>query len=353
MRYVGIDLSKHTFSAAYIDEKGTVVQQNQFTTDDEGVGVFLRTLEPEDEAALEAGCGMYRFYDLLVDRIASVKVINTYKFKVIKSSIKKTDANDAILIARFLRMNELPEVFVVDKEYRIVRELTAFRKKLVNQNTMMRNRINALLQKHGISLERKILDNRKHRARILELDLPEDVLFQITICLRAIALYEESIEHVESKMKAVIKSHEQMYIDVSRLLQIPGIGEISAIIICAEIGGHIERFKTKKEIASYAGLVNRTLQSGQTSRQVTTKRGRPELKTALIHAVLSQVGRYKNPIVEFYLFKKSEKCVGKAAMASARKLLTGIYIMLKYNKDYYYVEKELYYRKLRSLDCSA
>ena len=353
MRYVGIDLSKHTFSAAYLDENGVLVQQSQFSTDDEGVGVFIGTLGPEDEVALEAGCGMYRFYDLLVDRIAAVKVINTYKFKVIKSSIKKTDANDAVLIARFLRMNELPEVFVVEQEYRIVRELAAFKKKLVSQNTMMRNRINALFQKHGISLERRFLDNRKHRAHLLERDLPDEVLFQMTICLKAIDLYEESIEEVESKMKAVVKSHKQMYRDVSKLLQIPGIGEISSIIICAEIGGHIERFKTKKEIASYAGLVNRTQQSGQTTRQVSTKRGRPDLKTALIHAVLSQVGRYKNPIVEYYLFKKSEKCVGKAAMASARKLLTGIYIMLKYNKDYYYVEKELYYRKLRDLECIA
>lgn len=65
---------------------------------------FLKTLNEDDAAALEAGNGMYRFYDLLVCRVHAVKVINTYKFKVIKSSIKKTDANDAILIARFLRM---------------------------------------------------------------------------------------------------------------------------------------------------------------------------------------------------------------------------------------------------------
>ncbi|MGL4368275.1 MAG: IS110 family transposase [Spirochaetota bacterium] len=152
MRYIGIDLSKHTFSAAYLDEVGKVVEQKTFYTDAEGMNEFLKTLNPEDAVALEAGNGMYRFYDILISRVHEVTiVINTYKFKVIKSSIKKTDANDVVLIARFLRMNELPEVYVVEEAYRQVRELTVFRKKLIGQNTMMRNRINALFQKYGVA----------------------------------------------------------------------------------------------------------------------------------------------------------------------------------------------------------
>ena len=39
------------------------------------------------------------------------------------------------------------------------------------------------------------------------------------------------------------------------------------------------------------------------------------------------------PIVDYYLFKKREKCIGKAVMAASRKLSTVIYIMLKYDKN--------------------
>lgn len=346
MQFIGIDLSKRKFTVAYMNEDGVVVGRAEFGTGDEGLRNFLRTVSDNDQVALEAGCGMYRFYDLIEPHVAAVKVINTYKFKVIKTSIRKTDANDAELIARFLRMNELPEVFVVEKAYRIIRELTAFRRKLVGQSTMMRNRIQALFQKNGIVLERRMLDNPKHRNSLLTAPLPDEALFQVRICLSTMDVTERSIGEVEVKMRSIVRSSSSLRAEVRKLLQVPGIGELSAVTICGEIGGKIERFRTKKEFAAYAGLVSRTQQSGDSNRQVSTKRGRTELKTSLIHAVLTQVGRYSNPIVDYYCRKRSEKCVGKAVMACARKLLTGIYIMLKYGKDYYYVEKELYYRKL-------
>ena len=353
MHYVGIDLSKRKFTVAYMNTDGLVVRRTEYGTDSESVEEFMTTLTSDDQVALEAGCGMYRFYDLLEPHVSAVKVINTYKFKVIKTSIRKTDANDAELIARFLRMNELPEVFIVGKDYRIIRELTSFRRKLVGQNTMMRNRIQALFQKHGISLERKFLDNPKHRPSLLRAPLSEDALFQVQICFATIEVTERSISDIETKMRSIVRSSRTMRKETEKLLQLPGIGEMSAIILCGEIGGQIDRFRSKKEFASYAGLVNRTQQSGDTSRQLSVKRGRLELKTIMIHAVLTQVGRYRNPIVDYYELKRREKCVGKAVMASARKMLTGIYIMLKYDKDYFYIERELYNRKLKSFALSA
>ena len=71
------------------------------------------------------------------------------------------------------------------------------------------------------------------------------------------------------------------------------------------------------------------------------------LKKTLTQAIFAQVGRYQNPIVDYYSFKKKEKCTGKATVAAARKLVTVIYIMLKYNKEYWFVEESLYFRKLK------
>ena len=56
---------------------------------------------------------------------------------------------------------------------------------------------------------------------------------------------------------------------------------------------------------------------------------------------------------DFYLRKKHEKGAGKALCAVARKLLTIVFVMLKKELDYWYVEDRLYNRKLRVLQEAA
>lgn len=59
------------------------------------------------------------------------------------------------------------------------------------------------------------------------------------------------------------------------------------------------------------------------------------------------------PLMDFYARKKQEKGAGKALCATARKLLTVIYVMLKKDLDYWYLEDRLYQRKLQSLRATA
>jgi hypothetical protein len=51
--------------------------------------------------------------------------------------------------------------------------------------------------------------------------------------------------------------------------------------------------------------------------------------------------------------KKKEKGSGKAICATARKLLTIIFVMLKQGLDYWHLEDRLYNRKLRALNAVA
>ena len=52
------------------------------------------------------------------------------------------------------------------------------------------------------------------------------------------------------------------------------------------------------------------------------------------------------------MYKKKEKCAGKAVVAASRKLITVIYVMLKYDKDFWFVEQNLYFKKLRQANIS-
>ena len=84
-----------------------------------------------------------------------------------------------------------------------------------------------------------------------------------------------------------------------------------------------------------------------------TKRGRKRLRTVRIQAVLAMVNRTGTPLMGFYQKKKREKGAGKAICATARKLLTIIFVLLKKELDYWYLEDRLYNRKLRTLNAAA
>ena len=73
------------------------------------------------------------------------------------------------------------------------------------------------------------------------------------------------------------------------LLQLPGIGLITAMTILGAIG-QIERFPTAKKLVGYAGLGARVHSSGQTHRTGgITKQGRRELRRVLIEAAWTAV----------------------------------------------------------------
>ena len=59
------------------------------------------------------------------------------------------------------------------------------------------------------------------------------------------------------------------------------------------------------------------------------------------------------PLRDFYLRKKREEGAGKALCAVARKLRTIVFVMLKKEWDYWYVEARLYNRKLQVLQAAA
>ncbi|MBE7470380.1 MAG: IS110 family transposase [Anaerolineales bacterium] len=111
------------------------------------------------------------------------------------------------------------------------------------------------------------------------------------------------------------------------LLQLPGIGLITAMTILGAIG-EIERFPTAKKLVGYAGLGAKVHSSGQTHRTGgITKQGRKELRAVLVEAAWVAV-RYDQHWQE--QFERLADRIGrqKAIVAIARKLLIIIWHVL-------------------------
>jgi len=309
-----------------------------------------RAVTEKDELAVEVTANIYYFYDQIKAHVSRVVLVDTYRFSVIATSKKKTDKADARALARFLKLNHLPEVPVPSEKTRQLRHLLQARETLVGMRTKLKNMGHGALTRNGIALTRSAFASSVSRTRLVKRDdlAPADAVIMQSV-LRQIEDLDGEVEVLETEIVRVGKT----LAGLKRLLQLHGMNLVSAISLLAEIGD-IHQFETSKQLTAYAGLATSTRQSNETTRHgKITKQGRKRLRTVAIRAVLSMVNRTDTPLMDFYHKKKGEKGSGKAICATARKLLTIIFVMLKKDLDYWYLEDRLYNRKLRALDAAA
>ena len=349
MRHIGVDLHKTNFVACFLASDDTQRVETYPLTPD-GLSRFKRQLRKADEVAVEATQNVHYFYDQVKTHVSRVAVVDTYRFGVIAKSKKKTDKADAAALARFLKLGWLPEVPVPSEQVRTLRQLLQARETLVSMRTKLKNMAHAAFSRNGVALQRAAFASRSRRERVGRRDdLPAADRLVLHAALRQI----EQLDAEVAQLEAEIISRGKGLRGVRRLLQVHGLNLLSAIALLAEVGD-ISLFDTSKQLVSYAGLATSTKQSSETVRRGgIMKRGRKRLRTVVIQAVLAMVNRTDTPLMSFYQKKKREKGAGKAICATARKLLTVIFVLLKKELDYWYLEDRLYNRKLRALNAAA
>ena len=138
MRYIGVDLHKTNFVVCFLAAQGKP-RMLTFSLDAEGQAAFARHLRAEDEVAVEVGQNAYYCYEQICSKVKRVGLVDTHRFALISRSKKKTDRNDATVLARFLKMGWLPTVSVPDKRVRQLRQLFHARESLVEMTMKLKN----------------------------------------------------------------------------------------------------------------------------------------------------------------------------------------------------------------------
>lgn len=349
MRFIGVDLHKTNFVVCFLCDDDQARTQT-FTLDAQGLARFKRRLRSDDQLAVEASANTFYFCRQIKGRVAKVVVVDTYRFAVIARSKSKTDKKDAGMLARFLKLGWLPEVVLPSEQIEQLRHLFQARESLVRMLVQLKNMAHASLVRSGYAMKRSAFASARTRGRMAKLENLTWVDRQI---IEMTTRQMSEIEQEVSRLEAEIVERGRGLRGLERLLQVHGINLIAAIGLLVEIG-NIELFDSSKQLVAYAGLATSVRQSNQTDRRgKITKQGRKRLRTIVIRAVLSMVNRTKTPLMEFYQQKKREKGAGKAIVATARKLLVIVFVMLKKGLDYWYIEDRLYNEKLRALRAAA
>jgi len=323
MRYIGVDLHTTQITVCYLKADEEVeIRKYQLVEMDK----FVSTLELTDEIAVEATCNTRWFSEQVKEAVGRVVLVNPRAFEVVKSSVKKTDKNDAINLARFLRADLLPEVRAKKEEAEKVQSLVNTRSKLVRLKTSLINKIHALFVANGRKLKKTSLSSEKGMGKVLLATWSEIERTELEIIIEQIGSLKASIKKLDKAIEeeaAKLKGYEN-------LVSISGIGSLSAGILLSVIG-NVEDFEKADKLASYFGIVPRVSNSNETVKTGRiTKLGNKTGRTTLVQCSLSAI-RKNEYLKKYYEQVKARRGHGKAKIALARKYLGIIYNTLTHN----------------------
>jgi transposase len=319
-RYIGIDLHRNQFTCCVRLENGRNYL-SQWRLED--LPRFVKKLRPSDAVAVEITGNTRLLYDAMASRVARVLVVDSNQFRVISRSVKKTDSNDARLLALYLSKDLVPEVRMKSKQHAHLASLTQTRDALVKQRSALKNKINNILSARGLNLPKEALSSEKRLAEILSLPFDAMVLLELRVIADQIRGLNKGIGQLE---QAIAEASSELE-GHTNLISIKGIGATTSAILLSVIG-EVKDFPEKR-LASYFGIVPRVANSNQTEHSGRIhKRGTKLGRTALVQSALI-AARYSPYLRSFYERVKARRGAGKAIIALARKFLGIIYRTLK------------------------
>jgi transposase len=252
--------------------------------------------------------------------VARVTVVDAGKTRLQAGHAAKTDRLDAFRLADALRRDSVVAVWVPSVALRDLRELSRYRISLVRTATTLRQRLRALLLRHGTGVRVSDLATPAGMAAVAAVPLPgwaADGRAGLQALLGAVLA---QLAPVEAAVAAAAAGDPI----VRALDRLPGVGAILGVTLRAEIGD-ITRFPSPRHLASYAGLVPRVHGTGgRVHYGAITKRGSAWLRWALVEAAIhgprrrDAVGRWARGVA-------LRRGALKARVAVARALCTEIY----------------------------
>ena len=352
-RFVGIDLSKRTYEAvALYADTGTITRWNG-KLDPKGRAALLKKLAHGDIVAMEAGTASFKIAKELQSKEGiTVLVLNAANLAVIYASLKKTDKEDALKLARLVQKfsaEELPTVPIPSDEEMERRALTAHENRFRQDRVRLINRLHAVFLRAGFPDHTKrelgIHDSRECciLAELTGFDLVEAMNLH-----RMISEYETILEDLDRQIQDSVISCDE---DAKILLSIPGFGLKTTMAVLA-YAGDMRRFDNPAQLVNYIGFSPRLYASGDIERTGSiTKRGNAQVRWLLIQSAWSMVkSKIQSPLkARFEAMMQRGKPKSVAIVAIARKLLELVYILLTRRERYLYSNQALYAAKLRKI----
>jgi len=199
---------------------------------------------------------------------------------------QKNDANDAAAICTAMSHPEIPRVTVKTIGQQDMQALHRIRSMKMKQRTALINQTRGLLAEYGIVIAVSPAALRKAIPELLE-DADNGLSFAFRQLLAE--LYEDlvAIDKRVAELTQRIERTVRTSDEGKRLLEIPGIGPLTASALVATVGD-ARQFKSGRQMAAFLGLVPKQHSSGGKTRLLGIhKRGDSYLRGLLVHGARS------------------------------------------------------------------
>lgn len=277
---------------------------------------------------------------------------------------RKTDVADAAWICQLVEHGLVRPSFVPDKPIRELRDLTRYRKALIQERTREAQRLHKVLEDAGIKLScvasdvlgasgRAMLDalvagthdpavladlaRGRLRAKLPALREALAGRFHsyhrvlVSELLAHLDYLDEAVERLTAEVARVIAPFEEA---VSLLDTIPGVNRRTAEVLLAEIGPDMSRFASAAHLASWAGLCPGNNESAGKHQSGKTRKGSKWLRIALVEAAQAGVRSKNTYLASHYARLRGRRGHQKAIVAVAHSILVIANHILKRREPY-------------------
>ncbi|KWT87592.1 IS110 family transposase [Candidatus Magnetominusculus xianensis] len=294
----GLDVHKKTVVCTVLkeDECGNLVKDTrEYATFRSNLRDLASWLKKEEvEMAVMESTGIYwrTVYDVLEEAEVKVMLVNAQHVKKVPG--RKTDVSDSQWLAELSRCGLLRASFIPPRDMRQLRLLTRYRRKLIETLAGEKNRLQKVLEDGGVRLSSVVSDIDGVSAgrmidALIEGDEPLDRIAKLALGklrdkqselrlslegnlsdrhrlllkTRHILWLHTTISEIDAQVVAAMEPYKQQW---GLLQTIPGVDEISAAMLLAEVGTDMSVFGSKDKICSWAGICPGNNESGGKKR---------------------------------------------------------------------------------------
>ncbi len=324
--YIGVDFHPHQQTVSYCDTGQGEVHQASLAHNPEQVRRFYGQL-PKAVVGIEASCTAAWFEQMLSELGHELKVGNPSQIRARARSRHKSDKRDADLILELLLKDEFPELWRRSIKSQSVLEQLRFRHHLVKQRTQVCNRLQALA--HAAGLPKKGIQTKRARASLMEACLSETQSFERDQLFELLDDLTQRIKVLESWLEEKAAGDTK----VQLLLTHKGVGLLSALAVVHTLG-EISRFPSSKEAVAYTGLDPLEQSSAGKVRFGSISKAGSAVLRHLLGQAMHVAARYDGELKAFYKRLANRRSKSIAKVATTRKLLIRLFIMLRDEIDY-------------------
>jgi len=279
---IALDLAKNVIQVHAVDQTGKPVLRKAFKRNP--LRSFFRDLPP-CEIGMEACASAHDWGRLLQALGHRVQLLPPQYVKAFVLG-QKNDANDAAAICAAMARPDIPQVTVKSVKQQDQQALHRVRQLRMKHRTALINQIRGLLAEYGIVIAQGPSALRKAIPELLE-DASNGLSLgfrQLLAELRdELCLLQGGIDMLTERIEREVRHDPQG----RRLLEIPGVGPLTASALIAAVGD-ARQFRNGRQMAAFLGLVPRQHSSGGKTRLLGIhKRGDSYLRNLFTHGARS------------------------------------------------------------------